>query len=225
MTVPSGGVLDVALGTLTLDDYLDVVARAALAPTVDPSTTRTLRWRTPALGEVVDEGVQTVPLCGQVRLMGCRPATGVELRLLSTGGDLLHEHIVDVLPYRALPPAHVDRRVCADGAVDVLSGGEKVGAPLTATEFGLTGPIRRARLTDVTDDGGSRFFFSVALANGSAQVKVTELGASDQGLAPGAVYPLTVLATDGAVERGLDLGVWLATTTLAIAGDGICGQP
>lgn len=120
-------------------------------------------------------------------------------------------------------------RVCVDSAdaqTNYLDGGEVVGDPLDADDFGLVGTTTIKAIT-VADIGveQARWYFTASLSSGTVQLTVSDPGASDFGLDADRVYPIRLTATDdtdAANTASLDLGVWLDTTTLSPRDDGGC---
>ena len=126
-------------------------------------------------------------------------------------------------PIQPESKGYATRRICADATTTraaYLTGGENVGTAFTASRFGLTAPVTYG-LAESGVDTSFAYFFDV---NGSGQVTVTDAGAADtQGLDVEQVYPVRLTATgaDG-VTAFLDVGMWLDTSSLSVAGDGSC---
>ena len=142
--------------------------------------------------------------------------------------------LVDTGPAPPTGP-YLTLRVCVDdagGRADYLDGGEDAGDALDASDFGLTGNVLSAHLSETIPENNHRYFFGSQVTGGEAQLSVSDAGAGDtQGLDSGQVYPVRVTATsdNGTASdtsddaaASIELGVWLDTSTLSPGDDGGC---
>ena len=183
-----------------------------------------------------------------VGLVACDEHDGVVVTLHGNEGEELNRYLLDIVARPASatggpsPDAsYVSRRVCVDAADDqenYLSGGEEVGGPFDAADFGLDGGIQSAELIDVLDGNDYRYFVNYSLSSGSIQLSVSDPGASVFGLDSDRIYPVRLTATDDSgtdddpntpgnefvpdATAHLDVGVWLDTSTLSPGDDGSC---
>ena len=166
--------------------------------------------------DVSDAGTATVdaeseevkfPRDGGVGLIACAEDDDVPVSLHDREGEELNRYLVDIYPDdprpTVVPPQttepYVAIRVCVDAAnnrANYLDGGELAGAPLDAADFGLTGSILDAFLTEATPGSAYLYFFASQVTGGDVQLSITDAGAGDTlGLDADRVYPVQVTAT------------------------------
>jgi len=184
---------------------------------------------------------------GAVQLIACAADEDVEITLLGDEDEELREYVVDILvaptatPTPSPTPTPVGtptpvptptdrgydtRRACTDAnntRSAYLTGGELVGDPFEAADFGLSGTVT-FDLSDVVEGSGDAYYFAIDTAG---QLSVSEAGAGDTaGLDSIRLYQVRVTATDSVGARAyLDVGVWLDLSELAPGDDGVCPTP
>ena len=196
-----------------------------------PTLTRAVTVNLTAMTSTYDRAAQELSLLAGrgLGLLACAEADDVLLTLHGEEGAELNRYLVDVGAEAAAQAAigHQSRRVCVDSQtrVNYLSGGELVGAALSADDFGLGGTLVSVSVADEEEGSDVFWFFDfAAITNGFAQMRVSEAGASGTlGLDADRVYVVRVTGTDTAGDTAsLNLGVWLDQATISADGDGLC---
>ena len=186
-----------------------------------------------------------------VGLIACSEADDVMVTLHGKDGEELNRYLVDVEPdpppAARVPPQstepYIPIQVCVDAdnaRADYLDGGEYAGDALDASDFGLTGAILSAYLTETEAGNNHLYFFASQVTGGDVQLSISDAGAGDTlGLDADRVYPVRVTATadngtttaqaSGGADAtsddetaSIDVGVWLDTSTLSPNDDGLC---
>ena len=180
----------------------------------------------------VDEEAETLlmlPNTG-VGLKGCSDHEDVRVTLHGAEGAELNRYEFDIGAAATATPrpdaGYASRRVCVDNQAQravFLSGGESVGADFDSSDFGLSGNIDRAVISDVEAGNDFRYFFESEIVSGNASLTVSEAGAgATLGLIMDRIYPVRVTATDASgASAFLDVGVWL-DIPVSPGGDGLC---
>ena len=173
-------------------------------------TTRRIRVNVSDVGTAtVDAESEEIkfPRDGGIGLIACAEDDDVAVSLHDSEGEQLNSYLVDIYPDdprpTVVPPQttepYVAIRVCVDAAnnrANYLDGGELAGAPLDATDFGLTGSILDAFLTEATPGSAYLYYFGSQVTAGDVQLSITDAGAGDTlGLDADRVYPVQVTAT------------------------------
>ena len=143
-----------------------------------------------------------------VGLIACTVATDVAISLHSSDGIEFARYLVNIvtdshisaavgaMPSPA-PKEQRDIRVCVDSTdarANYLDGWEKVGAPITDSDFSPGGALVNVVLRDIGDHNYSYFFALGAEANNARQLYVTPAGASNtSGLDADRVYPIALV--------------------------------